>query len=372
MNPVFGAGKVSPTDATNEVQTASANIDAVLALMRTMNERRLQTIGLLEAHSYAKAPNPPSLTGGAPGLIETSGLGSVGLVRFVGPEKADSVLPPGPSKADVPAVWKIDPTGYANWDGTIRGFARALTSSMAVVGDPTKIDLGTNAKIQDFLGKLPAEPYPFPIDEAARRRGESIFQTNCAGCHALPAGRKRSDLVFNVGTDPLREQAINTLSAGLLTKVVLSICPPTQAECAFGAEGPIVDPSVHRGYVAGPLIGVWAVAPSLHNGSIPTLRQLLVPSLRTTTQFLRGSTSYNQTDGGGEWEPSREAELRARGDTAIALHDLQQAGFSPVGHGSANNPMLVDGRGKSVQVAWSNNGADKHTVDDRIAYLLSL
>ena len=64
MNPVFGAGKVSPTDATNEVQTASANIDAVLALMRTMNERRLQTIGLLEAHSYAKAPNPPSLTGG--------------------------------------------------------------------------------------------------------------------------------------------------------------------------------------------------------------------------------------------------------------------------------------------------------------------
>ena len=97
-----------------------------------------------------------------------------------------------------------------------------------------------------------------------------------------------------------------------------------------------------------------------------------MPSLRTTTQFLRGSTSYNQTDGGGEWEPSREAELRARGDTAIALHDLQQAGFSPVGHGSANNPMLVDGRGKSVQVAWSNNGADKHTVDDRIAYLLSL
>jgi hypothetical protein len=105
--------------------------------------------------------------------------------------------------------------------------------------------------------------------------------------------------------------------------------------------------------VAGPLIGVWAVAPYLHNGSVPTLRQLLVPSLRTTTAFLRGSTSYNQTDGGWEWEPSKEAELRGRGDTAIALHDLREAGFSPVGHASVDNLVLVDGRGKSVRVGWS-------------------
>jgi hypothetical protein len=368
----FADGKVAPADAAKEVATVAANIDAVLALMRTINDRRLQTIGLLQTHSYAKVPMPPSLTGGAPGLIETSGLGSVGLVRFVGADKADTVLPPGPSKADIPAIWQIDPTGYANWDGTIRGFARALTSSMAVVGDPAKIDLAANAKIQGFLGKLPAEPYPFSIDTAARRRGEATYEASCAGCHAMPAGRKRNDLVFDVGTNPLRAQAINTLSAALLTKVVMSICPQTQAECAFGAEGPIVDPSAHRGYVAGPLRGVWAVAPYLHNGSVPTLRQLLVPSLRTKPAFLRGSTSYNQTDGGWEWEPSKEAELRGRGDTAIALHDLREAGFSPVGHGSMDNPILVDGRGKSVRVVWSDNAADKRIVDDLIAYLLSL
>jgi hypothetical protein len=242
---------------------------------------------------------------------------------------------------------------------------------MAVVGDPTKIDLPANTKIQNFLGKLPSEPYPFPIDEAARRRGEVTYQANCADCHALPAGRKRNELVFDVGTDPLRAQAINTLSAGLLTKVVLSICPQTLAECAFGAEGPVVDPTAHRGYVAGPLNGVWAVAPYLHNGSIPSLRQLLVPSLRTKTAFLRGSTSYNETDGGWEWEPSKEAALRAQGDTAMALHDLREAGFSPSGHGSVANPMLVDGHGKSVRVAWSNTGKDKRIVDDLIAYLLS-
>jgi len=366
----FFGDKIAPTDAAKEVATATANIDAVLALMRTMNNRRLQNISLLQAHSYAKAQNPPSLTGGAPGLIETSGLGSVPLAQAF-PDKADLILPPGPSKADIPAIWQIDPKGYANWDGTIRGFARALTSSMAVVGDPSKINLATNAKIQDFLGKLPPEPYPFPIDEAARQRGEATYKANCAGCHVMPSGKKRNEIVFDVGTDPLRAQAINTLSASLLKGSVLKICPQTQPECAFDAEGPIVDPSAHRGYVAGPLLGVWAVAPYLHNGSVPTLRQLLVPSLRTTTAFLRGSTSYNQSDGGWEWDPSKEAELRAKGDTSIALHDIRETGFSPVGHGSADNPMLVDSSGKSVRVAWSNNQADKPIVDDLIAYLLS-
>ena len=66
------------------------------------------------------------------------------------------------------------------------------------------------------------------------------------------------------------------------------------------------------------------------------------------------------------------SQVARRGDTAIALHDLREAGFSPVGHGSVVDPMLVDGRGKSVRVAWSNNAADKRIVDDLIAYLLSL
>src|SRR5260370_39262094 len=134
---------------------------------------------------------------------------------------------------------------------------------MVCVGDPAKFDLAANAKMQGFLAKSPAEPYQFSIDEAAGPRGEATYQASCAGCHAMPAGRKRNDLVFDVGTDPLRAQAINTLSAALLTKVVMSICPQTQAECAFGAEGPVVDPSAHRGYVAGPQSRVWAAAPHL-------------------------------------------------------------------------------------------------------------
>jgi mono/diheme cytochrome c family protein len=340
--------------------------------MRMMNDRRLGGLALLQAHSYSKSPNPPSLFDGAPGIVETSGLGSAALVPFVGIEKAGAVLPPGPSKADIPAVWMIDPNGYANWDGTIRGFARSLTSSLAVVGDAPRIDIPTNALIQSFLGKLPAEPYPFPIDAAARSRGEATFKTNCAGCHAPAAGRTRNDLVFAVGTDPLRADAIRSVAVPLLAQVVRKICPATQPECTFDAQGPVIDPASDRGYVAGPLTGVWAVAPYLHNGSVPTLRQLLVPSLRTNNPFLRGSVSYNQKDGGWEWEPAKESELRAHGDKALALHDPRQAGYSPAGHGSATEQVVADGRGASVRIAWSDTAADKAVVDDLIAYLLSL
>jgi mono/diheme cytochrome c family protein len=366
------ATTVTPTDAAAEVVTVTKNIDAVLTRMRAMNDRRLGGLALLQAHSYSQAHNPPSLTDGAPGIVETSGLGATALVPFVGVDKAATVLPPGPSKADIPAVWMIDPNGYANWDGTIRGFARSLTSSLAVVGDAPKIDIQANALIQSFLGKLPSEPYPFPIDSAAKARGEATYKTNCAGCHVSPAGKARRDLVFAVGTDPLRADAIRSVAVPMLAKVVLSICPASQPQCSFDAQGPVVDPGTERGYVAGPLAGVWAVAPYLHNGSVPTLRQLLVPSLRTNAPFLRGSVSYNQKDGGWEWEAAKEGELRGRGEKALALHDPQQAGFAPAGHGSATAPTLTDGRGNSVRVAWSDSAADKPVVDDLIAYLLSL
>jgi len=97
-----------------------------------------------------------------------------------------------------------------------------------------------------------------------------------------------------------------------------------------------------------------------------------VPSLRTNAPFLRGSVTYDQKDGGWEWEPSKEAALRAHGDTALALHDPRQTGFAPGGHGSTTSPMIVDGQGKSVRIAWSDDAGDRATVDDLIAYLLSL
>ncbi|MFZ3154155.1 di-heme-cytochrome C peroxidase, partial [Pseudomonas sp.] len=48
-----------------------------------------------------------------------------------------------------------------------------------------------------------------------------------------------------------------------------------------------------RGYKARPLDGIWATPPFLHNGSVPTLFQLLSPVSERQTQFWVGNFEFN-------------------------------------------------------------------------------
>jgi hypothetical protein len=72
-------------------------------------------------------------------------------------------------------------------------------------------------------------------------------------------------------------------------------------------------------YLARPLTGVWATAPYLHNGSVPTLWHLLHPAQRPA-KFIVGNREYDPaklgyaTDGNG-W-----------------TFDTSQPGNSNIGH----------------------------------------
>ncbi|WP_349510094.1 hypothetical protein [Bradyrhizobium sp. NAS96.2] len=46
-------------------------------------------------------------------------------------------------------------------------------------------------------------------------------------------------------------------------------------------------------YRARPLDGVWATAPYLHNGSVPTLKDMLLPQGRRPGSFCVGSREYD-------------------------------------------------------------------------------
>ncbi|MDT4857480.1 hypothetical protein FQZ97_919040 [compost metagenome] len=48
-----------------------------------------------------------------------------------------------------------------------------------------------------------------------------------------------------------------------------------------------------RGYKARPLHGIWATPPFLHNGSVPTLFQLLSPVPERQSQFWVGNFEYD-------------------------------------------------------------------------------
>ena len=58
-------------------------------------------------------------------------------------------------------------------------------------------------------------------------------------------------------------------------------------------------------YRARPLDGVWATAPYLHNGSVPTLYQMLLPAGRRDTAFYTGSRQFDPKAVGFETAPFR-------------------------------------------------------------------
>ena len=52
------------------------------------------------------------------------------------------------------------------------------------------------------------------------------------------------------------------------------------------------------GYVAEPLGGLWLNGPYLHNGSVPTLRDLLEPPAQRPAAFVRGLDIVDARNGG--------------------------------------------------------------------------
>ena len=62
------------------------------------------------------------------------------------------------------------------------------------------------------------------------------------------------------------------------------------------------DDSPILAYKARPLDGIWATAPYLHNGSVPTLWHLLLPASQRPTSFWVGTRDYDPVNVGYVWD----------------------------------------------------------------------
>ena len=110
------------------------------------------------------------------------------------------------------------------------------------------------------------------------RRGQRVFSQHCAGCHAESGARTGTAIPLGeVGTDPEHVLAWRQQNADRMNKVVRLL----------GASNADVQ-GAQDGYVARPLVGVWLLGPYLHNGSVPTLSDLLSPTGRRPSVFYRG------------------------------------------------------------------------------------
>nr|WP_314525172.1 hypothetical protein [uncultured Brevundimonas sp.] len=123
------------------------------------------------------------------------------------------------------------------------------------------------------------QAFPGPIDRAAAVRGAVVYDRACSSCHGVysgPAERPRLERFANwrgdVGSDPARAAAFTDD----LTRYA-----------AGGGYDRVLDARPTGEYAATLLSGVWATAPYMHNGSVPTLAQFLLLEPRAE-RFLVG------------------------------------------------------------------------------------
>jgi hypothetical protein len=124
-------------------------------------------------------------------------------------------------------------------------------------------------EFDDVIRHLRAPRYPYAIDRELAARGRDLFNSEdvgCARCHGVYEGRGNVDwpgVHLDVGTDRSR---LDVVSPGFIDAFNRS---------PLAAKGTLTR---SRGYAATPLTGVWANFPYLHNGSVPTLYDLLGPA----------------------------------------------------------------------------------------------
>lgn len=249
-------------------------------------------------------------------------------------------LPHDPGASDIKSLWLARDRQSANWDANQAEEARVLASGVSSVGDPAKVDVRVHESMNPFIDDLPPPPYPFAVDRDLAMKGKPLFDKRCAtACH-----RPTNARVYDVGTDMNRARQISaTARLGLLelTREACELaveaggsdwCRPKRGSREKDDEAYFASPRAKPGYKADVLHAIWAQAPYLHNGSVPTLRQLLRPAARPA-KFIRGNIKYDEAGVGFVWDRAPLIDEYGPGDSVhYAEHDSALRGNSNAGH----------------------------------------
>lgn len=192
--------------------------------------------------------------------------------------------------SDMVPLWQMaarDDTAL-HWDGVNPSLhALMLSSALANGATPKSIDLESLAAMEAWVRDAPLPPYPFEVDSARAAAGAAVFARDCAACHA-PRGARTGTVIpiGEVGTDRHRLDSFTIAAAEGMNRL------------GAGTRAAVTGFRKTNGYVAAPLAGVWLRAPYLHNGSVPSLADLLSPEAERPAVFHRGYDVYDPDEVG--------------------------------------------------------------------------
>ena len=213
-------------------------------------------------------------------------------------------------------------------------------------GYPSSVEVSNLKKMEEWLGTLwsPQWPADFPpIDPTKKALGAQLYRQNCINCHA-PIDRKSptrrvTAILWDSGTDPrtannfwdrtgssgklegafvkffptfdgkigpmasgdqmLGNAVIGTIVGSAIPELKNILSRDVMTTIDFRRPGPqrlalfLMGAKPGPAYKARPLNGIWATAPYLHNGSVPSLHELLLPANRRIKTFSVGSREFD-------------------------------------------------------------------------------
>jgi cytochrome c2 len=186
--------------------------------------------------------------------------------------------------ADIPPLWelRLREGGAYHWDGANTSRHEVfLNSGIGNGASAATIDVPSLERTEHWALDNRPPRYPWPVDAALAARGQGLFAAECAQCHEPGMGKTGQVVPISwLGTDRNRLDAFTVETAQAFRE-------------ASGYPWRYAHFRKTNGYVATPLNGIWARAPYLHNGSVPTLDALLAPPGQRPRTFYRGSARYD-------------------------------------------------------------------------------
>lgn len=205
--------------------------------------------------------------------------------------------------------------GFRTMAGTLLAFGLTL-DQIAARGDQFE-DIG------NYILSLEPPAWRGPkLDAEKFAAGQALFDQTCASCHGTYHGATRSfpDVIMpvtSVGTDPDRTLLFRKEEVDAINTTWLGSPPLTDTD----------------GYLAPTLVGIWARAPYLHNGSVPDLVSVLDSTSRPAIWRRTGSGELDYDLERVGWR--YEVPANGGDPTTIAgrkIYDTNRKGLHNGGH----------------------------------------
>ena len=227
-------------------------------------------------------------------------------------------LPERIGASDFPSLWNQKPREglHLHWDGDNDSVdERNLSAGLGAGITPVTADHPNIKRVRDWIWTLPPPKYPYRIDDALVAQGAALYTTACANCHGdhrfrdgVLSGARLGQVepIERIQTDRHRlDSYTETFAANQF-----QLFPASPYRFTHFRKT--------HGYANHPLDGIWARAPYLHNGSVPTLRDLLEAPERRPQTFYRGYDVFDQTNVGFVSDvPEENGRQYSRFDTSV-------------------------------------------------------